>query len=525
MQRRDFLKLTSLLGIAGTGLIPYQSSWAAQNRTALPIPSLLYPDAQGNIKLTLQEGTTHFINGKSTKTWGINQAFLGPALVLDVGKKASIKIDNQLPTSTTLHWHGLIIPGASDGGPQDLIPSKQSQTVQFTLQQPSSTCWVHPHMHGQTGKQVTMGLAGLVLIQDEQSKKLPIPKNWGKDDIPVILQDRQFDLQGQFAYQLDVMSAALGWFGNHMLTNGATYPRHISPRGWVRLRFLNGCNARTLILATSDNRPFYVITSDGGFLQEPVKVTELPIWMGERFEVLVDTSDGKAFDIITKPVQQMGMNLPPFNNNMPVLTIQPSSERNQATLPDHLVDMPAIPTIPNLYQRHLDLTMNPQLDKIGMQAFQDKYPQHSMANMDMDDMNMDMSHGHEMHMDHMTHHSEHPFDFHNGNMINGKAYDMNHPLFNVKQGKYEEWVISGKGDMMVHPFHIHGTQFRILSENGAPPAPHRTGWKDIVHVNGKVSKVLVRFDHLASPKRAYMAHCHLLEHEDTGMMCGFTVSA
>ncbi|MGE9715967.1 multicopper oxidase CueO, partial [Escherichia coli] len=89
------------------------------------------------------------------------------------------------------------------------------------------------------------------------------------------------------------------------------------PKGWIRLRFLNGCNARSLNLATSDGRPMYVIASDGGLLAEPVKVTELPILMGERFEVLVDTSDGRDFDIVTLPVRQMGMVLAPFDNVLP----------------------------------------------------------------------------------------------------------------------------------------------------------------------------------------------------------------
>ncbi len=84
-------------------------------------------------------------------------------------------------------------------------------------------------------------------------------------------------------------------------------------------------------------------------------------------------------------------------------------------------------------------------------------------------------------------------------------------------------MISGEGDMMLHPFHIHGTQFRILSENGKPPAAHRAGWKDTVNVYGARSEVLVRFQHDAPKEHAYMAHCHLLEHEDTGMMLGFTV--
>ena len=78
--------------------------------------------------------------------------------------------------------------------------------------------------------------------------------------------------------------------------------------------------------------------------------------------------------------------------------------------------------------------------------------------------------------------------------------------------------------MMLHPFHIHGTQFRILSENGKPPQAHRSGFKDIIHVEGKASELLVRFDHPAPKEHPFMAHCHLLEHEDTGMMMSFTVT-
>ena len=117
-----------------------------------------------------------------------------------------------------------------------------------------------------------------------------------------------------------------------------------------------------------------------------------------------------------------------------------------------------------------------------------------------------------------------PLDIWHGNFINGHTFMMDMPMFDVKKGQYERWVISGVGDMMLHPFHIHGTQFRILSENGAPPQTHRSGFKDIVHVEGKESEVLVRFDHPAPKEHAFMAHCHLLEHEDTGMMMSFTVT-
>lgn len=116
------------------------------------------------------------------------------------------------------------------------------------------------------------------------------------------------------------------------------------------------------------------------------------------------------------------------------------------------------------------------------------------------------------------------YDFRQGNKINGKAFDMHEISFDVPLQTSEIWRISGEDDTMLHPFHVHGTQFRILSENGKPVAAHRRGWKDIVKVENGVSEILVNFPRTASKEQPYMAHCHLLEHEDTGMMLSFTVS-
>ncbi len=88
-----------------------------------------------------------------------------------------------------------------------------------------------------------MGLAGLVVIEDDDILKINAAKQWGIDDVPVIVQDKKFSADGQIDYQLDVMTAAVGWFGHTLLTNGAIYPQHAAPRGWLRLRLLNGCNA------------------------------------------------------------------------------------------------------------------------------------------------------------------------------------------------------------------------------------------------------------------------------------------
>ena len=534
MQRRDFLKYSVALGVA-SALPLWSRSVFAADRPALPIPDLLTADASNRIQLIVQAGQSNFA-GKTATTWGYNGNLLGPAVKLNKGQSVNVDIHNQLAEETTLHWHGLEIPGEVDGGPQGIIPAGGKRSVTFTPDQRAATCWFHPHQHGKTGHQVAMGLAGLVLIEDEEIRKLMLPKQWGIDDVPVIIQDKQFSADGQVDYQLDIMTAAVGWFGDTLLTNGALYPEHAAPRGWLRLRLLNGCNARSLNFSTSDKRPMYVVASDGGLLAEPVKVNELPVLMGERFEVLVDTTDGKPFDLITLPVSQMGMAITPFDKPQPVLRVQPLTIPASGKLPDVLAAMPALPSLQGLTQRTLQLSMDPMLDMMGMKALMQKYGDQAMSGMDhgammnhgeMGNMNT-MNHGDMEHMNHggmmQMKHGNKDFDFHNANRINGKAFDMNVPMFAAAKGQFERWVISGKGDMMLHPFHIHGTQFRILSENGKAPAAHRSGWKDTVRVEGAVSEVLVKFDHDAPKEFAYMAHCHLLEHEDTGMMLAFTTA-
>ena len=521
MHRRDFIKLGAAIG-AVSALPLWSRAVFAAERATLPIPALLTADANNQILLNVQSGKTQF-GGKTATTWGYNGSLLGPAIQLEQWKPATVKISNSLAEETTVHWHGLEVSGDVDGGPQGVIQPGASRTVSFTPTQRAATCWFHPHQHGKTGHQVAMGLAGLVLIDDEDTRKLMLPKQWGIDDIPVIMQDKKFTAAGEIDYQLDIMSAAVGWFGDTLLTNGIQYPQHAPPRGWVRLRLLNGCNARSLTIAASDKRALYVIASDGGLLAEPVQVSELPMLMGERFEVLVDVRDGKPFDLVTLPVTQMGMAVAPFDKAVPILRVQPVGIPGSGTLPDSLASMPELPSQDGLTQRKLQLSMDPMLDMMGMQALMKKYGNQAMGGMDHGNM---MGHG-SMKMDHggmgNMNHGTGGFDFHNANRINGKAFDMNEPMFAATKGQYERWVISGEGDMMLHPFHIHGTQFRILRENGQAPAAHRTGWKDTVRVEGGVSEVLVKFDHEASKENMYMAHCHLLEHEDTGMMLGFTV--
>ncbi|MDT1064877.1 multicopper oxidase CueO [Providencia stuartii] len=541
MLRRDFIKLSAITYAASALPIWSRIAVAAENYPTLAIPPLLEPDAQGNIQLAIKQGASQFVPGKKTTTWGYNGDLLGPALSLKKGQSVNIHIANQLPEETTVHWHGLEISGEQDGGPQAIIKPGASRQVNFTIDQPEATCWFHPHTHGKTGYQVAMGLAGLVIIKDEQSDKHGLPSQWGVDDIPVILQDKRLKDDGQIDYQLDVMSAAVGWFGDLMLTNGAVFPKHVAPKGWLRLRLLNGCNARSLNISTSDGRKMYVVASDGGLLAEPITVTELPILMGERFEVLIDARDGRSFDLLTLPVNQMGMTIAPFNQPLPVLHIETTMGTGAGKLSEQLATLPALPSLAGLTRRRFHLMMDMRLDMQGMMMLRERYGEqamghmgghggmmqgHMMSNGENGGMGM-MGHGN---MGGMRNGGGHcgtgsgELDIHNANTINGRAFSMTEAAFDAPMNRQEIWVISGRGDMMLHPFHVHGTRFRILKENGKVVEPHRQGWKDIVKVEGQVSEVLVEFKHPATKAHPYMAHCHLLEHEDTGMMMGFTVS-
>ena len=113
MQRRDFLKLTAAVGMA-SALPLWSRAVFAASRPALPIPSLLAADARNRIALRIQAGKTRF-GALNATTWGYNGSLLGPALQLTQGKTVTVDITNQLAEETTLHWHGLEVPGADRG--------------------------------------------------------------------------------------------------------------------------------------------------------------------------------------------------------------------------------------------------------------------------------------------------------------------------------------------------------------------------------------------------------------------------
>jgi blue copper oxidase len=516
LSRRAMLRAGSAWALAGLGARQVRAQSTA--RPSLPIPAELRADAAGRIKLDARTGTMRFLSDRETATYGINGPFLGPALRLRRGETVTVEVTNNVPEIITMHWHGLIIPGAADGGPHQVIAPGKGWQTQLAIDQPAATLWFHPHYYPSTAQEVIKGLAGLLIVDDEEAGRLPLPSRWGVDDIPLIVQDRRFTPDGQFFDRMNVITVTNGYVGDVALVNGTRYPEARTARGWIRLRILNGSNARSYKLGISDGRSVYVIASDGGLLANPVERKELLIHAGERFELLVDGRDGRAFDVVTLPVAQAIMRLPPFDGPLPLVTIKPEGADGTGQLPSSLAALPALPQqLPPVSQ---ELVMNMFRDMQGMMPLEQAgLP--AMIRSGKTDPAVVARVVKLIANDPALPSAEQL----SSNGVNGKPFSLERLDFSAACNQDLHWRISEGSDMMLHPVHIHGCQFRIILQDGKPPEPERAGWKDVAPIsNGGVADILVRFPHPATRDDPYMAHCHILEHEDSGMMAQFTVA-
>jgi blue copper oxidase len=546
LTRRNALVASAASGaIAALRLPPAHAANAPQ--PPLPIPAELKANAQGEISFSARAGTANFLAGRSTRTYGYNDAYLGPALRLRRSQKVTIDFTNHLSEPTTVHWHGLIIPGYLDGGPhQPVAPGGQWRPT-LPIDQPAATLWYHPHFYPTTTSQVIKGLAGLIIIDDEETDRLGLPSRWGINDIALIIQDRRFLHDGQFFDRMNLTTITNGYVGDVALVNGARHPVARTARGWIRLRLLDGSNARSYLLQASDDRSLFVIGSDGGLLESPVEMKQITMHAGERFEIMVDCRTGTPFDLVAMPMGEQIMRLPPFDAPLPLVTIHPDGAETPGQFPTALVKLPPLPaTLPPITQ---ELVMNMFRDKEGMAPLmQAGLGMGTASGMTMGTANpmpaghsggMSMTSGGGMSMGGkispavvarvvrlIEDQPAIPMAQQLSAMgINGKSFSDTAPGFTAQRSQDLRWRISEGSDAMPHPVHIHGCQFRIVSQSGQKPEAYRAGWKDIAPIsNGGYSEILLNFSQSADAKAPFMAHCHILEHEDSGMMTGFTVA-
>lgn len=430
-----------------------------EGKNELKIPEILEdlnPDPQiAEFKLETRYSQMEFIEGKMTSTLGYNGSYLGPVIRFDKNQDVSIEVENNLNEPTTLHWHGLEVDGENDGGPMQGISSGEAWNAKFTVNQPAATLWYHPHLTGLVADQVYYGLAGLIYIDDEFSDSLSIPKDYGIDDIPIVVQDRSFKSDGNFDYNVSMMGVDKG---DQILVNGTSDPYFMVKREKIRLRILNGSNAQNFNFVLSNGAEFMMIASDGGFLENPLEKEAIFLSPGERAEIVVDFSEfnDKSVKLIS-------------NDDLILEFVIDGELEKSPDIPEELVEVSEIADDEVLNTRIFEL------QSMGISG-----------------------------------------------TINGKYYDMDRIDERVTLNATEYWVVRNAGGMMAtgHPFHVHGTQFQVVSRNGEKPPPEESGYKDTVYVDvGEELVLKVRF----KKEGLFMYHCHILEHEDRGMMGQFVV--
>ena len=334
--------------------------------------------------------------------------------------------------------------------------------------------WYHSHMVPRSGYQIYHGLAGLIYVDDEESARLDLPTDYGVDDVPLVLQDRAFNPDGSLTYS--------GMRGNVLLVNGTVRPYFETRTDKLRLRLLNGSNARFHTVGFADGRTFHHIGTDGGLLERSHEISRITLAPAERAQIVVDVDDGRpallrTFETPTfGMMREDGMMTPMTDSQLTfhVLDILPGAGRVRLPpLPERLVRLDQPDPSRAVRLRRFVLRMG------GLWLF----------------------------------------------AINGKVMDMNRIDETVRVDTTEVWQIENVSKMP-HPFHVHDVQFRIIDRNGAPPSPVEMGLKDTVVVppNGWV-RLLLSFADYADPDSPYMYHCHILEHEDVGMMGQFVVTA
>ncbi|MFC0302150.1 multicopper oxidase family protein [Virgibacillus soli] len=447
----------------------------------LPIPPLLEdvdpnPD-RAEFHLTAQKGTSEILDGIDSETLGYNGDILGPVIRVRKGETVNVKMKNSLDEATTLHWHGLRVDGKYDGGPHSGIKAGETWEPEFTIDQPAATLWYHPHMMGETAKQVYEGLAGLFYIEDEVSDSLAIPKEYGMNDYPLIIQDRKMDASGNMQYNPNMTDTMMGLYGNAFLINGAISPYLEVPQGYVRFRILNGSNGRTYRFSLDNNQKFYQIASDGGFLEKPIEMSALRLSPAERAEILVDFSEVKAGD----KIKLINTASDFVNSASSADDTKTKTELMEFVVTDKQSGVNEIPK---------------QLTKIESTKPSSAVKTREFA---MAGVGATLT-------------------------INGKSMDMDRIDEEVNFGTTEIWEVTnehtGKQGGMAHPFHMHGVQFQVLDRDGNPPPANESGWKDTILIQpGEKVRLIATFTN----KGIFMYHCHILEHEDAGMMGQYEV--
>lgn len=439
----------------------------------LYIPKILTPITESwwieKYSIKVQSWETEFFNWIKTRTLGYNWSFLGPTIRVKEWQKISFDIKNNLDQPTTVHWHWVHTPSEYDWGVFNPIKPWETFKPNFEIKQVAWTFWYHPHSMWNTATQAYSWLAWLFIIDDDKSEKLEIPKNYWVDDIPLVIQDKNFDNNWQLVYSNNMHSVINWMYGNTIMVNWSLTPYQEVTKWVIRFRLLNWSNARTYNFKLSNNQEFYEIATDWWFVEKPVKLNSIRLSPWERAEILIDFSNYKIGDNV---VLQSN-----FDENLNIIEFRVTKEANKKyIIPKSLVSIDWLDPNSSIKER----TFNLQTMERWM-----------MWNL-------------------LT--------------INWKNMYINRVDEKIKLWSTEIWTIKNIPGFWMnvwHSFHIHDMQFQILSRNWNPPDDSEKWWKDTVFLNVWDNvKIIIKFTDYTWK---YMYHCHILEHEDNWMMWVFEI--
>ncbi|WGK68406.1 multicopper oxidase domain-containing protein [Candidatus Haliotispira prima] len=437
----------------------------------LPIPPLLdYTRQRGQkiFELDAKEAQHRFSSKHKAQTLGYNGDYLGPTIKVQAGDAVSFKVKNSMSEPTTVHWHGLHVPAEMDGNMFQPIRAGGQWQANYTIKQEAGSFWYHPHKMGKTAKQVYQGLAGMYIIEDKNSMSLGLPSQYGVDDIPLVLQDKAFNRSGNnLTYDGSIQTAMMygGMSGNTFIVNGVLQPTFKVQGKLTRFRVLNASNSSLYQIYLSDKSSFQIIAGDASLLDKPVRTNTILLSPGERTEIVIDFSRFKKNDKL----------------------------QLRATLKDGR-----------------EITFM-SFDRNNYKDMGSKVPRKLNTASNVNKLKIDKQRRLKM-----GHHLR----------INGSTFDPGKINIKIKEGDTEEWIVQGsnmvmRGGFSFHNLHIHDVTFQIKSINGKRPKPELSGFKDTVFIPPRSEvRLIAKFKDY---KGKYVYHCHLLEHEDLGMMGIFEV--
>jgi len=502
------------------------------NRLRLPGASGLYAGvpAKQVKQITVSELNFEVLPEVSSPFWAYvvevdGKQLLNPTLLARPGDEIKLRMVNRLKQPTIIHWHGLTNDERNDGSGMYQVAPGKTFDYAFTVRDRAANYWYHPHPHDIAGEQAYKGLAGLLIVKDDDEEKLAraLDLALGVTDIPLVIQDRSFDFEGKLEYKLSRDQMFAGFLGEEILINLTVRPYFDAARRIYRLRILNGSNARTYRLAFAQGArllDYYLIGTDGGLLEQPQKLREAFIGAAQRLDVLLDLREASG----TGPVFLKSLAFDPMHN-------ESFDEKTGKPAAGAMPGMPSGGADPHAAHAGGGLMdgMEMSLLQINIKSSAEYKRQIPSQLSRLPKLAAAAGEPRRLTLGH---------DGKGKWNINGWRFNMHETPVTVQRGVRETWLLRNNRASMPHPMHIHGFQFRVLERRDSPAQvkglstrqngllPQDFGLLDTVLVwPGESVRIALDFSHPFSGDQTYMFHCHNLEHEDTGMMIGYKVKA